>query len=78
MEVFDYLISNDMLVYNTNEDFLKARIRIDKYGFVEAKQTTRGVWDDEQLDVKIIPAIRVLKILTDNNENRTFNKRPIL
>lgn len=65
MEVFDYLITNNLFVYDYGEDFLEARIKIGDYGFLEEKQIRRGVWDEEYPNEKIIPAIRVLKILTD-------------
>lgn len=66
MEVFDYLITNDLFVFDSGKDFLQSRIRIGQYGFVEETQVSRGVWDDKHPNIKLIPAIRVLKVLTDN------------
>lgn len=43
MEVFDYLITNNLFVYDSGEDFLDARIKIGEYGFVEESQIRRGV-----------------------------------
>lgn len=65
MEVFDYLITNNLFVYDSGEDFLKARIKIGEHGFFEEKQIRRDIWDEEHPKGKIIPAIRVLKLLTD-------------
>ena len=69
MEVFDYLITNNLFVYDSGEDFLDARIKIGEYGFVEESQIRRGVWDEEQPKEKIIPTIRVLKVLTDISDD---------
>ncbi len=66
MEVFDYLITNNIFVYDCGEDFLQARIKIGEHGFIEEKQIRRGIWDEQHPQEKIVPAIRVLKILTDN------------
>lgn len=64
MEVFDYLISNDLFVFNSGKDFLKSRIRIGKYGFVKETQAIRDTWDEENDKIELVPAIYVLKILT--------------
>ena len=66
MEVFDYLITNDLFIFDSGKDFLHSRIRIGQYGFVEETQVSRGVWDEKHSNIKLIPAIRVLKVLTDN------------
>lgn len=67
MEVFDFLINNDLFVFDTNTDFLKAKIKIDaKYGFIKETQSVRGVWENSKEEV--VPAIYVLKVLTDNLE----------
>ena len=66
MEVYDYLITNNIFVYDCGEDFLQARIKIGEHGFIEEKQIRRGIWDEQHPQEKIVPAIRVLKILTDN------------
>ncbi len=65
MEVFDYLITNNRFDYDIGKDFLISRIKIDDYGFVEETQVRRGVWDEEHPNQKRVPAIRVLKIITD-------------
>jgi hypothetical protein len=65
MEVFDYLLTNNFFVYNSDRDFLSSRIKIDEYGFVEETQVRRGVWDAEHPNQKRVPALRVLKIITD-------------
>lgn len=67
MEVFDYLINNDLFVFDSGRDFLKSKIKIDaKYGFVKETQSVRGIWDESKEEV--VPAIYVLKVLTDNLE----------
>lgn len=66
MEVFDYLITNDLFVFDAGKDFLQSRIRISQYGFVEETQVSRGIWNEEHPNERLIPAIRVLKVLTDN------------
>ena len=65
MEVFDYLITNNLFVYDSGRDFLSSRIKIDEYGFVEETQVRRGVWDEEHPNQKRVPALRVLEIITD-------------
>ena len=65
MEVFDYLITNNLFVFDLGKDFLESRIKIGEYGFIEETQVRRGVWDEEHPKEKLIPAIRVLKVLTD-------------
>ena len=65
MEVFDYLITNNLFVYDSGRDFLSSRIKIDEYGFVEETQVRRGIWDEEHPNQKRVPALRVLKIITD-------------
>lgn len=67
MEVFDYLINNDLFVFDSGRDFLKSRIKIDaQYGFIKETQSVRGIWDDSKQEV--VPSIYVLKVLTDNIE----------
>ena len=41
--MFDYLITNNLFVYDSSEDFLEARIKIGEHGFLEEKQIRRGV-----------------------------------
>ena len=65
MEVFDYLITNNKLVYDSGRNFLNSRIKIDEYGFVEETQVRRGIWDEKNPNQKRVPALRVLKVLTD-------------
>ncbi len=65
MEVFDFLITNNLFVFDIGEDFLHSRITIGEYGFLEETQVRRGIWDEENPQIKLIPAIRVLKVLTD-------------
>lgn len=74
MEVFDYLINNDLFVFDAGRDFLKSKIKIDaKYGFIKETQSVRGIWENSKEEV--VPAIYVLKVLTDNLEEilRTLN-----
>lgn len=66
MEVFDYLISNDLFVFDSGKDFLKSRIRIGEYGFVKETQAIRDTWDEENDKIELVPAIYVLNILTAN------------
>ena len=67
MEVFDYLINNDLFVFDSGRDFLKSRIKIDaQYGFIKETQSVRGIWDESKQEV--VPSIYVLKVLTDNIE----------
>lgn len=67
MEVFDYLINNDLFVFDSGRDFLKSRIKIDaQYGFIKETQSVRGIWDESKKEV--VPSIYVLKVLTDNIE----------
>ncbi len=69
MEVFDYLITNNLFVYDSGRDFLSSRIKIDEYGFVEETQIRRGIWDEENPNQKRVPALRVLKIITGVIDN---------
>ena len=67
MEVFDYLINNDLFVFDSGRDFLKSIIKIDaQYGFIKETQSVRGIWDESKQEV--VPSIYVLKVLTDNIE----------
>lgn len=73
MEVFDYLITNNLFVYDSGSDFLASRIKIGEYGFIEETQIRRGVWDEEQPKRKIIPTIKVLKVLTNIIDDLLLN-----
>lgn len=61
-----WLITNDLFIFDSGKDFLHSRIRIGQYGFIEETQVSREVWDEKHSNIKLIPAIRVLKVLTDN------------
>ena len=75
MEVFDYLINNELFVFDSDKDFLKNRIKIGEYGFILETQVTRNNWDEENLRKKLVPAIYVLNVLTKNIDEilRTMN-----
>ena len=75
MEVFDYLINNDLFIFDSGKDFLKSRIKIGDYGFVLETQVARNTWDEENPNEKLVPAIYVLNILTKNIDEilRTMN-----
>ncbi len=64
MEVFDYLINNDLFIFDADKDFLKSRIRIGEYGFIKETQAVRGVWDAKNDQKVLVPAIYVLNVLT--------------
>lgn len=66
MEVFDYLISNDLFVFDSGKDFLKSRIRIGEYGFIKETQAIRDTWDEENDKIELVPVIYVLNVLTAN------------
>ena len=75
MELFDYLINNELFVFNSDKDFLKSRIKIGDYGFVLETQIARNNWDEENPREKLVPAIYVLNVLTKNIDEilRTMN-----
>lgn len=79
MEVFDYLINNNLFVFDAGIDFLKSKIKIDaQYGFIKETQSVRGIWENSKEEV--VPSIYVLKVLTDNLEEilRTLNIPAVL
>ncbi len=65
MEVFDYLIKNNLFKFQREDyrDFLQSRIVIGEFGFVLQTQNVRGNWDNVKQE--LVPAIYVLKVLTD-------------
>lgn len=66
MQIFDYLISNGLFVFDSGKDFLKSRIKIGEYGFLLETQVSRNTWDEENPNEKLVPAIYVLNVLTKN------------
>jgi hypothetical protein len=76
MEVFDYLLNNNMLEFDAGEDFLRSRITIGPYGFMLETQVARGKWDEEHPNAKLIPAIYVLNYLA-NNIDEVLRKRNV-
>ncbi len=75
MEVFDYLINNDLFVFDSGADFLKSKIKIGDYGFIKETQSSRNNWDEEATKKELVPAIYVLNVLTKNIDEilRTSN-----
>ncbi len=66
MEVFDYLISNDLFIFDSDKDFLKSKIKIGEYGFIKQTQAIRNTWNEQNDTFELVPAIYVLNILTVN------------
>lgn len=66
MEVFDYLINNDLFVFDSGTDFLKSKIKIGDYGFIKETQSSRNNWDEETTKKELVPAVYVLNVLTKN------------
>ena len=54
MEVFDYLISNGLFVFDSGKDFLKSRIKIGEYGFLLETQVSRNTWDEKNPNEKLV------------------------
>lgn len=67
MEVFDFLIKNNLFVYDAGYDFLKSRISININGFIKETQNSRDNWG-EKTKKELVPTIYVLNILMQNVE----------
>ncbi len=65
MEIFDYLINNDIFIFASGKDFLDSKITISEYGFMRETQILRNTWDEQNDIFELVPSIYVLNILTD-------------
>lgn len=66
MEVFDFLMKNNLFVFDAEYDFLKSRITITEAGFVKETQSQRGNWKNSKSE--LVPTLYVLNILIQNVE----------